>query len=155
MRGGPRHGHEQRDTDGDRHDHGHRDGDGHRYRDGHEHGPSSRGRRRSVRRERASRRSRVLRELLHRGRARRDLRFRRRCLHSSRRSLAVLHGSGSAYELTYDVSLEGPGSFQLNMHPTSNSGFGGGFSYSPCPTEFVITNGSAALGSSTTLVPFY
>jgi hypothetical protein len=46
-------------------------------------------------------------------------------------------GQGFAYELTYDVSTFG-NSVQLNMHPAPNSGFGGSFRYSPCPTELFI-----------------
>jgi hypothetical protein len=49
-----------------------------------------------------------------------------------------VRGAGFDYQLTYDVSPEGPGFFQLNMHPAPNSGFGGSFRYSPCPTEFEI-----------------
>jgi hypothetical protein len=63
-----------------------------------------------------------------------------------------VRGEGFAYQLTYDVSQEGPSSFQLNMHPTPNSGFGGSFRYSPCPTELSI---SGYPSGSATLVPFY
>ncbi len=48
-----------------------------------------------------------------------------------------VRGSGFAYQLTYDLSPEGPGSFQLNMHSGAGS-FGGFFRYSPCPTQFLI-----------------
>lgn len=47
-------------------------------------------------------------------------------------------GQGFAYQLTYDISPEGGESFQLNVHPAPNSGFGGSFRYSPCPTELEI-----------------
>jgi len=63
-------------------------------------------------------------------------------------------GAGFDYQLTYDVTPLGPGSFQLNMHPTPNSGFGGSPRYSPCPQEFEISGGSAAPGDRAILVPF-
>jgi hypothetical protein len=59
-------------------------------------------------------------------------------------------GAGFAYQLTYDVSPEGPGVFQLNMHPTPNSGFAGFFRYSPCPRKFEI----GVEHPSAILVPF-
>jgi hypothetical protein len=62
-----------------------------------------------------------------------------------------VRGSGFAYQLTYDVSSSGS-SFQLNMHPAPNSGFGGTFRYSPCPKEAEIVFVSTASGS-TVLVP--
>lgn len=49
-----------------------------------------------------------------------------------------VRGEGFAYQLTYDVSPEGPGAFQLNIHPTPSSGFGGGFIYSPSPRELQV-----------------
>jgi hypothetical protein len=49
-----------------------------------------------------------------------------------------IRGSGFAYQLTYDISPEGPSSFQLNMHPAPNSGFPGSVRYSPCPTELQL-----------------
>ena len=49
-----------------------------------------------------------------------------------------VRGSGFAYQLTYDISPEGPSSFQLNMHPAPNSGFAGSVRYSPCPTELQL-----------------
>jgi hypothetical protein len=49
-----------------------------------------------------------------------------------------VRGSGFAYQLTYDISPEGPSSFQLNMHAAPNSGFSGGVRYSPCPTELQL-----------------
>ncbi len=58
-------------------------------------------------------------------------------------------GMGFAYQLTYDVSPNGT-YFQLNMHPLPNSGFGGSFEYSPCPTELLIMGFSG----NATLVPF-
>jgi len=66
-------------------------------------------------------------------------------------------GKGFDYQLTYDVSpqdplIYGPPS-QLNMHPTPNSGFGGGFVYSPCPREWSMSGGSAAPDSRAVLVP--
>jgi hypothetical protein len=65
-----------------------------------------------------------------------------------------VRGAGFDYQLTYDVSPEGPGAFQLNMHPAPNSGFGGTFRYSPCPREFEISGGSANPGDRAILVPF-
>ncbi len=50
-----------------------------------------------------------------------------------------VRGAGFDYQLTYDVSQEGPGGFQLNMHQMPNSGFGGGVEYSPCPQELELT----------------
>jgi hypothetical protein len=70
-----------------------------------------------------------------------------------------VRGQGFAYELTYDVSTAGLASpegmvlLQLYMHPTPNSGFGGSFRYSPCPTEFWV-QGSSQVGGAV-LVPFY
>jgi hypothetical protein len=49
-----------------------------------------------------------------------------------------VRGQGFAYQLTYDVSPEGAGYFQLNIHPSPNSGFGGSFIYSPSPRELLI-----------------
>jgi hypothetical protein len=49
----------------------------------------------------------------------------------------LVRGAGGAYQLTYDVSPEGP-SYQLNMHPTPNSAFGTSFRYSPCPRELEL-----------------
>jgi hypothetical protein len=63
-------------------------------------------------------------------------------------------GAGFDYQLTYDVSPEGPGQWQLNMHPTPNSGFGGSFRYSPCPREFQISGGSVSPSDKAILVPF-
>lgn len=63
-------------------------------------------------------------------------------------------GAGFDYQLTFDVSPEGPGQWQLNMHPMPNSGFGGSFRYSPCPREFQISGGSANPGDRAILVPF-
>lgn len=48
-----------------------------------------------------------------------------------------VRGSGFNYQLTYDVSPVGQ-SFQLNIHPAPNSGFGGSIRYSPCPTELQL-----------------
>jgi hypothetical protein len=62
-----------------------------------------------------------------------------------------VRGSGFAYQLTYDVSPEGPGSFQLNMHPAPNSGFGGSFRYSPCPTQFWMQGSPSG---SAVIIPF-
>jgi hypothetical protein len=47
-------------------------------------------------------------------------------------------GRGFDYQLKYDVSPEGPSSFQLNIHPTPNSGFGGSVRSSPCPKELEL-----------------
>jgi len=63
-------------------------------------------------------------------------------------------GLGFDYQLTYDVTPGGPGWYQLNMHPTPNSGFGGSPRYSPCPEEFEISGGSAAPGDRAILVRF-
>jgi hypothetical protein len=63
-------------------------------------------------------------------------------------------GAGFDYQLTYDVTPLGPGAFQLNMHPTPNSGFGGSPRYSPCPHEFEISGGSAAPADRAILVSF-
>ena len=65
-----------------------------------------------------------------------------------------VRGAGFDYQLTYDVTPLGPGSFQLNMHPTPNSGFGGGFRYSPCPQEFEISGGSVSPADRAILVRF-
>jgi hypothetical protein len=61
-----------------------------------------------------------------------------------------VRGSGFAYQLTYDISPEGPSSFQLNMHAAPNSLFPGGVRYSPCPTELQLLLG----GDSSVLVHF-
>jgi hypothetical protein len=61
----------------------------------------------------------------------------------------LVRGAGGAYQLTYDVSPEGP-SYQLNMHPTPNSAFGTSFRYSPCPRELEL-NGVG--GPSTVIIP--
>jgi len=63
-------------------------------------------------------------------------------------------GAGFDYQLTYDVSPEGPGQWQLNMHPMPNSGFGGSFRYSPCPRELEISGGSVSPSDRAILVPF-
>ena len=63
-------------------------------------------------------------------------------------------GPGFDYQLTYDVSPQGNGTFQLNMHPMPNSGFGGGFRYSPCPEQFEIQGGSVSPGAKAILVRF-
>jgi hypothetical protein len=60
-------------------------------------------------------------------------------------------GQGFAYQFTYDVSPEGPGSFQLNMFQ-NGGGFGGPFVYSPCPRELQLTNDFNP--DMTLLVPF-
>jgi hypothetical protein len=67
-----------------------------------------------------------------------------------------VRGSGFAYQLTYDLSPEALGVWQLNMHPDPNSGFGSGaFLYSPCPREFELNNiNDASPGGSVLLVPF-
>jgi hypothetical protein len=57
----------------------------------------------------------------------------------------LVRGAGFAYQLTYDVTPEGS-SYQLNMHPAPNSGFGTSFRYSPCPRELEI-NGVGGPGS--------
>jgi hypothetical protein len=56
-----------------------------------------------------------------------------------------VRGSGFAYQLTYDISPEGPSSFQLNMHPAPNSGFAGSVRYSPCPAELQVEVGFASV----------
>ncbi|HEV3194232.1 MAG TPA: hypothetical protein VGY54_27190 [Polyangiaceae bacterium] len=63
-----------------------------------------------------------------------------------------VRGSGAAYQAAYDVSPEGPGAYQLNMHPAPNSGVFAYFRYSPCPRELEIDFASAFFGSSV-LVP--
>jgi hypothetical protein len=63
-----------------------------------------------------------------------------------------IRGNGFAYQLTYDISPEGGSSFQLNMHPAPNSGFGGGVRYSPCPTELQLLFAETA--DSSVLVHF-
>jgi hypothetical protein len=65
-------------------------------------------------------------------------------------SSGPVRGTGFAYQLTYDVTPNG-NYFQLNMHPMPNSGFGGSFEYSPCPTEFLISGDPG----NATLVPLY
>jgi hypothetical protein len=50
-----------------------------------------------------------------------------------------VRGQGSDYQRTYNVAQEGSSSFELALHPTPNSGFGGPFAYSPSPRELVIT----------------
>jgi len=64
-----------------------------------------------------------------------------------------VRGQGFDYQLTYDVSPLGD-DFQLNMHAAPNSGFGGSFRYSPCPTMFEISGGSVSPGAEAILVPF-
>jgi hypothetical protein len=65
-----------------------------------------------------------------------------------------VRGAGFDYQLTYDVSPEGPGQWQLNMHPMPNSGFGGSFRYSPCPREFEISGGSVSPADRAILIAF-
>jgi hypothetical protein len=52
-------------------------------------------------------------------------------------SAGLVRGVGAAYQLTYDLSPEGRW-FQLNIHATPSSGFGGSFRYSPCPRELEL-----------------
>jgi hypothetical protein len=69
-------------------------------------------------------------------------------------STGPVRGAGFDYQLTYDVSPEGQGHWQLNMHPAPNSGFGGSFRYSPCPREFELSGGSVSPSDKAILVPF-
>jgi len=55
----------------------------------------------------------------------------------------LVHGSGFAYQLTYDVSGGDGEALQLNVHPMPSSGWGGAFLYSPCPRELEISNAAA------------
>jgi hypothetical protein len=53
-----------------------------------------------------------------------------------------VRGAGSGYMLTYDVSILSPGSppsFQVNIHPTPNSGFGGTVRLQPCPRKLEMS----------------
>ncbi|HEX4447142.1 MAG TPA: hypothetical protein VH044_10415 [Polyangiaceae bacterium] len=61
-----------------------------------------------------------------------------------------VRGTGFAYELTYDVQNNGS-SYQMYIHPDSNSVWFASVEYSPCPTEIEII-GDMIIG---TLVPFY
>lgn len=61
-------------------------------------------------------------------------------------------GQGAGYQLTYDLSPEGS-TFQLNMHPTPQSGFGGPFAYSSSPRQFSLTWDFGS-PSSRLIVPF-
>jgi hypothetical protein len=53
-----------------------------------------------------------------------------------------VRGVGGNYERTYDVSDEGPGAYQLNIHPACSSGscggLGGGFTYSAVPRQLAV-----------------
>jgi hypothetical protein len=62
------------------------------------------------------------------------------------------HGLGFDDQLTYDVGEFSPGSFQLNLHPTPNSGYALDVKYSPCPREIQVFGMDANPGI---LVPSY
>ena len=68
----------------------------------------------------------------------------------------VVRGAGFDYQLTYDVSPQDPAEgppVQFNMHPTPNSGFAYGFTYSPSPRQWYLHDGSPNHEASGTLVP--
>jgi len=64
-----------------------------------------------------------------------------------------VRGQGFDYQLTYDVSALGTNSYQLDMHDTPASGFGGPIGYSPCPRQFTIGPYSGSSGIAI-IVPF-
>jgi hypothetical protein len=48
-------------------------------------------------------------------------------------------GAGFAYEWTYDVDTS-DGVYQLDLHPTADSGWSSTIRYSPCPRELEFTS---------------